>query len=352
MKNRLAALAMPALRLLPPETAHGLTMKALKLGFGPSDRVADDPVLEARAFGRTFPNPIGLAAGFDKNAEVPDAMLMAGFGFVECGTVTPFPQPGNPRPRIFRLKEDRAVINRLGFNSAGREVVKKTLESRKRPGGIVGVNVGANKFSDDKIDDYALGIAALGPFASYIAMNVSSPNTPGLRDLHEKESLARLLDVAVATRANLRNPVPLLLKIAPDLADEAIAKIVETAIAKGIEGIIVSNTTVSRPNLKSPQAKEEGGLSGAPLFEFSTAKLRVAARAARGRLALIGVGGISSARDVYAKIRAGASVVQLYTALIYEGPSLILRIKRELAALLKADGFASVKDAVGADLKT
>jgi dihydroorotate dehydrogenase len=300
-------------------------------------------------FGRLFPNPLGLAAGFDKNAEVPGAMLKLGFGFVECGTVTPRPQPGNPRPRMFRLRQDRAVINRLGFNNQGMAAAAKRLSARGRHG-IVGINIGANKDSPDRIADYREGFARLAPLADYVTVNISSPNTPGLRGLQNRDELEKLLALVTEERARANSTVPLLLKIAPDLDEHALDDIANTVLASGIEGMIVSNTTLARPaNLKSANARESGGLSGVPLFAPSTAILKAVRRRVGNRLTLVGVGGVSSGADVYAKIRAGASLVQLYTAMAYEGPGLITRIKRELSALLARDGFARVADAVGAD---
>jgi dihydroorotate dehydrogenase len=292
---------------------------------------------------------LGLAAGFDKNAEVPDVMLRLGFGFAECGTVTPRPQSGNPRPRLFRLPEDRAVINRLGFNNRGMDAAAVRLAARKRQG-IVGINIGANKDSPDRIADYREGFARLSPLADYVTVNISSPNTPGLRGLQNREELEKLLALLREERARAGCTVPLLLKIAPDLDQHALDDIAATVLASGIEGMIVSNTTLARPaSLKSANAKESGGLSGAPLFAPSTAILKAVRQRVGGRIALIGVGGVASGADAYAKIRAGASLVQLYTAMAYEGPALIARIKRELSALLARDGFARVADAVGAD---
>jgi dihydroorotate dehydrogenase len=334
------------LRLLPAETAHRatifLTRMAAPLLPAP---LPDDPRLTVTALGLSFPNPIGLAAGFDKDAEVPDAMGRLGFGFVECGTVTPRPQAGNPRPRLFRLREDAAVINRMGFNNGGMAAAAMNLRAR-RGRGIVGVNIGANKDSADRIGDYVQAFAALSPLADYVTVNVSSPNTPGLRGLQNKDDLSRLLGALTAAR---RTGVPLLLKIAPDLDGSALDDIAEVVRASGIEGVIVSNTTIARPALKSAHGNESGGLSGAPLFAPSTEILRQMRRRLGNSIVLVGVGGISSGADAYAKIRAGASLAQLYTALVYQGPGLINRIKRELAALLQRDGFAHVADAVGVD---
>ncbi len=359
--NDLFSLAARLLRLLPPETAHRLTIRALATGLAPgpasgsasASRAPDDPVLRVRLWGRDFANPLGLAAGFDKNAEVPDAMLGLGFGFVEVGSVTPRPQPGNPKPRLFRLVEDRAVINRMGFNNEGHVAVRRRLARRAARRGIVGVNLGANKDSADRAGDYVEGVRALGPLADYLVVNVSSPNTPGLRALQGRAELDDLLARVLAARDEIAEGgqgerVPLLLKIAPDLAGEDVTDVVAVALARGLDGLIVSNTTVARPgSLKSRHADETGGLSGAPLFEPSTAMLARIRDLSGGRIPLVGVGGVASGVDAYAKIRAGATLVQLYTALIYEGPGLVGRIKRDLAAALKCDGFASVREAVG-----
>jgi dihydroorotate dehydrogenase len=287
---------------------------------------------------------VGLAAGFDKNAQAPDAMARFGFGFVECGTVTPRPQAGNPRPRLFRLQEDRAVINRMGFNNDGMAAAARNL-ARRKGNGIVGINIGANRDSGDRIADYVACFAALAPQADYVAVNVSSPNTPGLRGLQNRDELARLLDRLLAARGG--GKIPLLLKIAPDLDDQALDDIAAVVLASGIEGLIVSNTTVARPALNSIHARETGGLSGQPLFAPSTEILKKMYARLGARIVLVGVGGIASGADAYAKIRAGASLVQLYTALVYGGPGLAARVNHDLAALLAEDGFASVADAVG-----
>jgi dihydroorotate dehydrogenase len=351
----LYAFAGPLLRSLPPEPAHDLTVWLLRHGLAPGgDAAPDDPILNVRLWNRSFANPIGLAAGFDKNAEVPDAMLGLGFGFVEVGTVTPLPQPGNPRPRLFRLPVDRAVINRFGFNSEGLERVgarlRARLDSPRRRPGIVGANVGKNRDTVDAAADYAQGAAALSGLADYLVMNVSSPNTPGLRDLQARESLEDLIARVKAACGPKR--CPLVLKIAPDLAEQELEDIAAVALGSGIDGLIVSNTTIERPpGLESRHRDEPGGLSGAPLYARSTEVLRAVYRLTAGRIPLIGVGGVGSGKDAYGKIRAGASLVQLYTALVYEGPGLVARIKAELAALLRADGFASVGAAVGAEFR-
>ena len=344
-----AEAVLSLIRLLPPETAHRFTIRLLKGLPLPGAAPADDPILGLRVFGLDFPNPVGLAAGFDKNAEVFTRMGRFGFGFVEVGSVTPRPQAGNPRPRLFRLAADRAVINRMGFNSDGQAAVAARLATAgraRRP--ILGINLGKNKESLDAAADYAAGVAALAPHADYLVVNVSSPNTPGLRALQDRGALEKLLAAVVAARGGDRPP--LLLKIAPDLALADRQDIAEVALASRIDGLIVSNTTLDRPrSLKSRAASEAGGLSGRPLFAPSTALLADMYRLTEGKLPLIGVGGIASGADAYAKIRAGASLVQLYTALVYHGPGLVARIKADLALRLKADGLARLAYAVGAD---
>ncbi|MFZ5668613.1 MAG: quinone-dependent dihydroorotate dehydrogenase [Pseudomonadota bacterium] len=336
------------LRVLDPEDAHTAAIVALKAGLGPVDRAADDPVLATDLAGLRLANPIGLAAGFDKNAEVPAAMRRAGFGFVECGTVTPLPQAGNPRPRLFRLAEDRGVVNRMGFNNAGLEVFAANL-ARARGLGPIGANIGANKDSADRIGDYVAGLTRLWGLADWFTVNISSPNTPGLRALQTKAALEELLGRLAEARAALPPaPTPVFLKVAPDLEDAEVETIVGAVAAFGLQGIVVSNTTVSRPaSLRSAAKSEAGGLSGPPLMSLSTRVLgRFHAANDRG-LALIGAGGIASGADALAKIRAGAAAVQLYSAMVFEGPGLVARIKRDLAARLRAEGFASVGEAVG-----
>jgi dihydroorotate dehydrogenase len=349
-------LIRPLLRALPAEAAHRLTLTGLAWGFGgivagPAE--PDPPSLKQTLWGRNFLNPIGIAAGFDKDALVPDALLRLGFGFAETGTVTPRSQPGNPKPRIFRLYEDDAVINRMGFNSAGLDPTLARLRVRRRVGpmgGIVGVNLGKNRDSEDAAADYLDGVRRVGALADYLVINVSSPNTPGLRDLQRREILADLLRQLVAARDEAAPGIPLLLKIAPDLTQKERADIAALAGPSGIDGIVIANTTVARPpGLKSAAAGEPGGLSGKPLFGPSTALLADIYRLTEGKIPLIGVGGIASAADAYAKIRAGASLVQLYTALVFQGPALIGRIRRGLVELLDRDGYASIADAVGAD---
>lgn len=345
----LYALVRPGLQALDAETAHRLTIMGLKTGFVPQ-AAKDDPILGVNLWGLNFPNPVGLAPGFDKNAEVPDSLLKLGFGYIEVGTFTPRPQAGNPRPRLFRLKEDRAVINRMGFNNDGLEAVKARLEARQGRPGILGGNVGANKDSEDRIADYVTAIQGILGLVSYITINISSPNTPGLRALQSRDSLAELIGRCVEARGG--NKTPMLVKVAPDLQDADVEDIAAVALESGIDGLIVSNTTITRPEtLKSPNKNEAGGLSGAPLFAASTEMLRRFHGLVGHKMPLIGVGGISSGADAYAKIRAGASLVQLYSALAYEGPGLVTRIKVEMAKLLKQDGFASVQDAVGADAR-
>jgi len=342
-------LVRPLLRALPAEAAHRLTLAALSSGFGPLIAARDPPSLGQTLWGRSFPNPVGIAAGFDKDAQVPDAMLRLGAGFAETGTVTPRPQSGNPKPRIFRLYEDAAVINRLGFNNQGLDQTLARLRAR-RHSGIVGVNLGKNRDTADDAADYLDGVRRVGTLADYLVINVSSPNTPGLRDLQRRDILGDLLTQVVATRDDAAPGTPLLVKIAPDLTPAERADIAALAPQTGIDGIVIGNTTVARPSsLRSAHAGEAGGLSGGPLFAPSTALLAEMYRLTDGKMPLIGVGGIASAADAYAKIRAGASLVQLYTALVFQGPALIGRIKRGLAEMLRRDGFSSITEAVGAD---
>lgn len=345
-------IAAGLLRRLEPETAHRMTVRALAAGLGPRPYAAARPRLAVDLCGLPLPNCVGLAAGFDKNAEVADAMLSAGFGFVECGTVTPRPQVGNPRPRLFRLEADGAVINRMGFNNDGVEAFARRLERRARRG-VVGANIGANKDSEDRIADYVAGLRRLWGLADYFTVNISSPNTPGLRSLQTGEALGTLLGRLAEARGELTErlgPAPVFLKIAPDLEAADIADLVETAVRFGLDAIIVSNTTLARPAaLTSPLAAEAGGLSGAPLEAIANRALSAAFRAARGRLALVGAGGIRDGAGAYAKIRLGARAVQLYSAMVFAGPGLVQRILAELDALLARDGYAHVAEAVGAD---
>jgi dihydroorotate dehydrogenase len=343
-------LIFPLLARTDPEHAHRLALLALKSGLLSGGRAADPPSLEQTLFGLRFPNPLGLAAGFDKDGEVYRQTLALGFGFVELGSVTPQPQTGNPRPRLFRLTADRAVINRMGFNNQGIAAMAARLRDRDPGRGIVGVNLGKNKEQTDAAADYAAGTRLLGPLADYLVINVSSPNTPGLRALQSRAALAGLIEAVLKERAALMRRPPLLLKIAPDLIDADRQDIAEVALASGLDGLIVSNTTITRPAGLDPRfAAEAGGLSGRPLFAMSTEVLRDIYRRTGGKLPIIGVGGIASAADAYAKIRAGASLVQLYSALVFEGPGLVRRIKTGLAALLARDGFRSIGEAVGAD---
>jgi dihydroorotate dehydrogenase len=341
-------LADLVLSRLDAEAAHGLALRTLKTGMLPADRRTDSASLAVKVWGRSLTNPVGLAAGFDKNAEAPNALLDLGFGLVEIGSVTPRPQEGNPRPRLFRLPDDRGVINRMGFPGQGLDAVRTRLATRPRRG-FIGVNVGANKDSTDRAADYVACSAALAAYADYLVCNVSSPNTPGLRNLQGRAQLADLLkrvQDAIAAK-----PVPLVVKIAPDATDDDLDDIVAVCRDLGIDGIIIGNTTLSRPpSLRSSRRDEAGGLSGAPLTALSTEVLRRTAKRVEGQFPLIGCGGIGSGADAYVKIRAGATLVQLYSAMVFEGPPLIRRIKDELAALLARDGLATVGQAVGADL--
>ncbi len=340
-------LIRPALFCIDAERAHALAIAALKRKPVPAPATMAGGKLEARIAGLTFPNPVGMAAGFDKDGEVPDAVLGLGFGFAEVGSITPLPQQGNPRPRLFRLREDRAVINRMGFNNGGALDAIQRFEARRGTPGIVGINIGANKDSEDRIADYARMAVAMAPFASYLAVNISSPNTPGLRALQDEASLTGLLDVVIASRGE--NGPPVFLKVAPDLEPADIDAIARIAIEKQLGALIVSNTTISRPPLKSAHANETGGLSGAPLRDLAQQRLRDFYKATGGAMPLIGVGGIASADDAWARIRAGASLVQLYSAMVYEGPGIARRIARGLIQLMDRDGFTSIAEAVGTE---
>ncbi len=349
-------LILPVLRRMDPERAHRFALWGLKTGlaakFYPPE--GDDPILATTVWGRAFRNPLGLAAGFDKNAEVPDAALDLGLGFVEVGGVTPQPQAGNPQPRLFRLDADRALINRMGFNNEGLSVVLDRLARRNRAHGWVAVNLGKNKAQDDAVADYATLAGRLALHADMLVINLSSPNTPGLRALQQTEALVAIVRAARAGRdaAMIGTAPPLLLKIAPDLDSAEIAAITRAAMDEKLDGLVVSNTTTSRPaTMLSAQHTESGGLSGAPLMDISTRLLRRVYELTGGQMPLIGVGGVSGGADAYAKIRAGASLVQFYSGMVFEGPAFIGRVKRELAVLLKHDGFTNVAQAVGADLR-
>lgn len=339
------------------ETAHRLGVLAAKYNIVPrKQKTPDSPILSSVVFGREFSNPVGLAAGFDKDGEGVRGLTKIGFGFIEIGSVTPEPQPGNPKPRVFRLKEDKAVINRYGFNSEGHEAVYNRLKDRvtEQDNCLLGINLGKNKSSTDPISDYTQGVEKFSRVADYLVVNISSPNTPGLRDLQGKQKLQNLLDKVIERRDEMEVRKPLLVKIAPDLTDrdkEDIAAVVTSR--KGyVNGLIISNTTVRRPpSLRNPSKTEEGGLSGPPVRDMSTKTIADMYRLTNGSIPIIGVGGVSSGQEAYKKIRSGASLVQLYTALVYEGPPVVKKIKRELEELLRRDGFKSISEAVGADVK-
>ena len=348
------SLLMPALRLLPSEAAHNITIRALAMGLGPTDKVSDDPVLATEVWGLKFRNPVGLSAGFDKGALVPDAMMRAGFGFAEAGTVTPLPQPGNPKPRMFRLSKDNAAINRLGFNGQGLGPYVKRISQRGPGLGPFGANIGKNKVTEDGAADYEIGIEAVAAYADYLVCNISSPNTPGLRAMQGRAIMSDMIERSLRARARAvpeedKRP-PMIIKIAPDLDEAERADIAAVIIETGVDGMIVANTTVLRPSqMTDPQTNEAGGLSGAPLFPIALEIVGEMYKRTEGRVPIIGCGGVASGEDAYRMIRAGASLVQLYTALVFHGPALVPRMKRELADLLKQDGFATVVDAVGAD---
>ncbi|WP_257167205.1 quinone-dependent dihydroorotate dehydrogenase [Bradyrhizobium sp. SRS-191] len=349
-------LSLPLLRWLDAEDAHRLAIQGLKLLPAIKPR-PDDAKLAVRAFGLNFPNPVGMAAGFDKNAEVPDALLRLGFGFVEIGSVTPLPQSGNPRPRLFRLERDEAVINRMGFNNDGAEIVLRRLAGRASQGGIVGVNVGANKDSADRVADYVRLIETFAPVASYFTVNISSPNTPGLRNLQQASQLDELLSKVLEARDRVRRKAgdtPVLLKIAPDLSLAELDDVVHVARSRGVDGMIVSNTTLARPNSLREQlrAKEQGGLSGRPLFRLSTRMVAETFVRVEGAFPLIGVGGIDTGGAALTKIRAGASLIQLYSSLVYKGLGLVESIKADLTSTLLRTGRDSLSEIVGADAAT
>lgn len=350
------AFSLPVLRWLDPEDAHRLAIQGLRL-LPPVKPRTDDPKLAVRAFGLNFPNPIGMAAGFDKSAEVPDALLRLGFGFVEIGSVTPKPQAGNPRPRLFRLERDEAVINRMGFNNDGAEAALRRLAARAANGGIVGVNVGANKDSPDRAADYVKLIETFAPVASYFTVNVSSPNTPGLRNLQEGALLDDLLGRVIDARERVRQKAgdtPVLLKIAPDLSLAQLDDVVQVARSRRVDGMIVSNTTIARPSTlrEEMRSKEQGGLSGRPLFRLSTRMVAETYVRVEGAFPLIGVGGVDSGGAALTKIRAGASLIQLYSSLVYKGLGLVDEIKRDLTSTLLRTGRDSLSEIVGADAAT
>lgn len=346
--NWYESIGLPVLRRIDPETAHGLALKALKSRLvslpGPFSTIRS----ETKIAGLTLPNPIGLAAGFDKNATAVSGLSRSGFGFIEVGAATPLPQTGNPRPRLFRLTEDQAAINRFGFNNDGMHVIAERL--KRRSAGIpVGLNLGANKDSKDRANDYVQVLTTCGPYVDFATVNVSSPNTERLRDLQGGEALEKLLGAVVQARSELPQHIPIFLKIAPDLDDTALDDIAEVATTSSIDAIIATNTTLSRDGLRSSHRFETGGLSGAPLFARSTEILARLAKLTDGKIPLVGVGGIASANDAYTKIKAGASAVQLYTAMVYHGLSLAAEIAQNLDSLLEQDGFANVADAVGVE---
>ncbi len=342
-------LIKPALFVLDSETGHRLAIRSL--AALPRRAPASKGALGVEVAGLAFPNPVGVAAGFDKDAQVPDALLGLGFGFTEVGSITPLPQAGNPTPRLFRLLEDQAVINRMGFNNGGADAALARLQARAGRPGIVGVNIGANKDSADRIPDYAVKARKMAPFSSYLCVNVSSPNTPGLRALQDEAALTALIDAVIAARDEVAvfNPPPIFLKVAPDLEPADIDAIARIAIDKRLGALVVSNTTISRPALRSHHAGETGGLSGAPLRELATQRLRDFRKATGGAVPLVGVGGIATAEHAWERIRAGASLVQLYSAMVYEGPGLGARIVRGLERLMRRDGFASIAEAVGSE---
>ncbi|MEP5937715.1 MAG: quinone-dependent dihydroorotate dehydrogenase [Erythrobacter sp.] len=351
-------LLRPALFAIDSEKAHRLAVESLKLS--PFKQPAKFGALSVKVAGIRFPNPVGVAAGFDKDAEVPDALLGLGFGFTEAGSITPRPQAGNPKPRLFRLVEDRAVINRMGFNNAGSQRALERLERRKGRPGILGINIGANKDSSDRIADYAKMTRLMAPHATYLAVNISSPNTPGLRALQDEAALTDLLDAVVAARAEAcvqvvaedntkTSPPPIFLKVAPDLEPADVDAIARIALDKELGALIVSNTTISRPELRSHHASETGGLSGKPLCDLALQRVRDFRQATGGSIPLVGVGGISSAEDAWARIKAGASLVQIYSAMVYEGPTLGGRIARGIERLMKRDGFSTIAEAVGTE---
>lgn len=350
---KLFDLARPAIFALDPETGHKLAIRALK-AVPIGSPIACDPSdtrLCVEVAGLQFPNPVGVAAGFDKDAEVPDALLALGFGFTEVGSITPRPQAGNPKPRLFRLTEDQGVINRMGFNNAGAEAALKRLSARAARSGLVGVNIGANKDSADRIADYAEMARVTTPYASYLAVNVSSPNTPGLRALQDEGALSALIDGVIAARAEAASGhvPPIFLKVAPDLEPADVDAISRIAIDKGLGALIVSNTTISRHGLTSRHADEVGGLSGQPLRELALERLRDFRKSTGGEIALVGVGGIASAEHAWERIKAGASLIQLYSAMVYHGPTLGAQIAKGLLQIMEREGVSSIAEAVGTE---
>ena len=342
----------PFLFSLDPETAHDLAIKSLKFNYLPSKmfEVEDEQILNTELLGKNFPNPIGLAAGFDKSAEVYNSLLRFGFGFVEVGTVTPLKQFGNSKPRIFRLEEDGALINRLGFNNDGIEIIKKRIKSEKKKG-VLGINIGPNKNTKDQKNDFCLGLKNFFDIADYITINISSPNTEGLRDFHDQEKLKDLLLALNKIKNENKINIPLLLKISPDIVDNRISEIADVAIKNDISGIILTNTTNSnRDKLMNNFKKEEGGLSGKPLQQISTDMIKKFYKQLNGKIPIIGVGGVNSGKSAYEKITTGASLLQLYTGLVYKGPLLVKNIKKELIQILKSEGLNNIKDAVGKGL--
>jgi len=339
----------PFLFNLDPETAHDLAIKSLKFNPLPSNmfEVEDEEMLKNEVLGKTFPNPVGLAAGFDKSAEVYNSLLKLGFGFVEVGTVTPLKQFGNPKPRIFRLEQDHALINRLGFNNDGIEVIKNRIKSDKKRG-ILGINIGPNKETKDQKNDFCLGLKNFFDLADYITINISSPNTKGLRDFHNQEKLKELLLAFNKIKKDKKSEIPLLLKISPDINDNNIPDIADVAINNNISAIILTNTTNgNRNNLRSESKKEFGGLSGQPLQKISTDLIKKFYKELNGKIPIIGVGGIDSGKSAYEKMMAGASLLQLYTGFVYKGPSIVKDIKKELVQILKSEGLNNIKDIIG-----
>ena len=342
----------PFLFKLDPETTHDLAIKSLKFNYLPRKmfEVEDEQILNIELLGKNFPNPIGLAAGFDKSGEVYNSLLKFGFGFVEIGTVTPLKQFGNPKPRIFRLEDDGALINRLGFNNDGIEIIKNRIKSEKKKG-VLGINIGPNKNTKDQKNDFCIGLKNFFDIADYITVNISSPNTEGLRDFHDQEKLEDLLLALNKIKSENKINIPLLLKISPDIKDNQISEIADTAIKNDISGIILTNTTNSnKDKLISDFKKEEGGLSGEPLQQISTNMIKKFYKQLNGKIPIIGVGGVNSGKSAYEKIIAGASLLQLYTGLVYKGPSIVKNIKKELIQILKVEGLNNIKDAIGKNL--